>query len=142
MKDTDAHTAAGAGWTQPVRNAVERGAVRRFADAVGDPNPAYRSGGRAPAPPTFPCTFEYGELAGAPFAAAGLIHGEQTYHFERPLFVGDELLCSQRLAGVSARASGGARMTFYIVEQKGETDRGELVFTARLTVVRREGPPS
>ena len=37
----------------PYRVKVEQGAIEKFADAIGDPNPAYR-GVDAIAPPTFP----------------------------------------------------------------------------------------
>ena len=39
----------------PYRVKVEQGAIEKFADAIGDPNPAYR-GADAIAPPTFPTT--------------------------------------------------------------------------------------
>lgn len=132
-------------WSEPVKNVVEQGAVRKFADAIGDASPLYRDADfaattrrkRVQAPPTFACTFDYGTLPDVSFAEAGLIHGEQSFQFARPLFVGDELWCSQRLAGVTTRTAGGVSMTYYVIEQMGADASGQSVFTARMTVIRR-----
>lgn len=133
-------------WSAPVANVVERGAVRKFAEAIGDQNPLYtdaayamttRHGGLI-APPTFSRTFDYGVIKGLAIPEDGLIHGEQTFHYERPIRVGEELLCSTQLADVYARSGGNGTMTFYIYEQKGVTPSGELVFTARLNVIRMQ----
>jgi acyl dehydratase len=91
--------------SEPVRNTVERGAVRRFAEAIADPSPLYvdeeaaaRSRyGRIIAPPTFPRTFDYGRIEGLELPPAGLIHGEFRIAYERPLLVGEELLCRMEL---------------------------------------------
>ncbi len=133
------------GWSVPVRNVIEQGAVRKFAEAIGDANPVYRDTefaastrhGKLQAPPTFAQTFDYGPLSGAPLSEAGLIHGEQSFQFARPLFVGDELWCSRRLADVTTRTAAGVRMTYYVIEQMGADGSGQRVFTARLTVIRR-----
>ncbi|MHB1626787.1 MAG: MaoC family dehydratase N-terminal domain-containing protein [Bacilli bacterium] len=135
-------------WSQPVANVVERGAVRKFADAIGDPNPLYRDEeyargtrfGRLIAPPTFCRTFDFGIIEGLDIAQEGLIHGEQSFHFERPIYVGEELWCSECLADTYTRSGGSGKMTFLILEQKGETKGGELVFTSRANVIRKEGP--
>lgn len=131
----------------PVRNVIEQGAVRKFADAIGDPNPLYRDVDfalqtrrkRVQAPPTFACTFDYGVLDGVPLDEAGLIHGEQSFHFFRPLFVGDELWCSQRLENVTTRTVDGVATTYHVVLQTGRDAGGKTVFTARTLIIRRSG---
>ena len=83
--------------SEPVRNVVERDAVRLFAEAIADPSPLYRDEerakrsryGRILAPPTFPRTFEYGRVGGLELPPAGLIHGEFRISYIRPLLVGD-----------------------------------------------------
>src|SRR5690606_25527675 len=87
--------------SRPVVNWAERGAVRRFAEAIGDPNPLYLDeeaarksrSGRSIAPPTFPQTFDYGTIEGLCLPDSGLIHGEQRCDYVRPLFVGEEITC-------------------------------------------------
>jgi acyl dehydratase len=133
-------------WSVPVCNVVDAAAVRRFADAIGDPNPLWRDPQfavstrhkRMQAPPTFARTFDYGRLDGDWETVDGLIHGEQSFRFDRPLFVGESVHCSQRLASVSARSAGGFRTTFYVLEQRGVGADGTVVFTAKMTVLRRE----
>lgn len=146
VTDVAKEAAAGGGpWSAAVLNTIEEAAVRRFADAIGDPNPLWRDPQfaastrhkRIQAPPTFARTFDYGRLEGFLEAVDGLIHGEQSFHFNSPLFVGDSVRCSQRVASVSARTAGGAQTTFYVLEQKGESVDGTLVFTAKMTVLRR-----
>ena len=135
-------------WSRPVANVVEQGAVRKFADAIGDPNRLYRDEeyargtrfGRLIAPPTFCRTFDFGIIEGLDIAQEGLIHGEQSFHFERPIYVGEELWCSECLTDTYTRSGGSGKMTFLILEQKGETKDGELVFTSRANVIRKEGP--
>ncbi len=88
-----------------VGNLVERGAVRRFAEAIADPSPLYvdegaaarNRYGRIVALPTFPRTFDYGRIEGLELPPAGLIHGEFRIAYERPLLVDEELLCRMEL---------------------------------------------
>ncbi len=85
----------------PVKNMVERGAVKKFAEAIGDLAPIYvdEEAGknsrykRNIAPPTFPVTLDYGVIPEMKLPPKGLIHGEQSYHYKRPLFVGEEVYC-------------------------------------------------
>ena len=59
--------------SEPTVHEVERGAIRRFADAVGDPNPLYRDPDAARdagyadviAPPTYPARAHRGPRAPA-----------------------------------------------------------------------------
>lgn len=133
-------------WSVPVPNWIERGAVRRFADAIGDMNPLYRDEayarstrhGRLLAPPTFARTFDYGVIEGWQAEEDGLIHGEQTFRFERPLYVGDLLNCSFGLTDIYARNGTTGKMTFLIYEQKGVDQEGQVVFTARMNVIKKE----
>ncbi|MGZ6550894.1 MAG: FAS1-like dehydratase domain-containing protein, partial [Tumebacillaceae bacterium] len=83
--------------SRPVQNEVEKGAIRKFAEAIGDPNPLYRDPeyavntryGKIIAPPTFSMTFDHGEIEGFNIKQDGLIHGKQEFNYERPIFVGD-----------------------------------------------------
>src|SRR4051812_21214325 len=87
--------------SKPVKNLVERGAVKKFAEAIGDLHPIFideEVGKKSRhdkniAPPTFPRVFDYGVIEGLNLPAKGLIHGEQIYHYNRPLLVGEEVIC-------------------------------------------------
>lgn len=132
--------------SESVENTVEKGAVRKFAEAIGDPNPLYTDEaaakgsryGRLLAPPTFPRTFDYGNVPGLELPDAGLIHGEFRISYERPLFVGDEVLCSLKLKDSYDKASRGGLLGFLLFERVGETRSGGKVFTMNDTVIVTE----
>ena len=125
---------------EPVANLVERGAVRKFAEAIGDPNPLFvdeavakesRYGGLI-APPTFPRTFEYGRVEGMIWPDAGMIHGEHEVHYiARPLLVGEEILCYTKLVDFYEKESRGGPLGFVVLERFGESPEGERRFTMR-----------
>ena len=131
--------------TEPYR--VSREKIREFADAIGDPNPAYRSVEAAQAlghadvvaPPTFAILRTL--AAGGQFLAdpdAGVdysrvVHGDQRFVHARPLVAGDEITVT--LSIESIRVAGGNE----IIGQKAEvhTVAGELVSTAFSAIVVR-----
>src|SRR3982075_4387311 len=79
---------------------IERGAIRKFAEAVQAQTPACVRGDVAP--PTFPTTFRI-TIPGVTFDLARVLHGAQEYRYERPLRAGDRLRCRVRVADVYRR---------------------------------------
>ena len=132
--------------SKPVKNRVEREAVRRFAEAIADPSPLYADEeaakrsrhGRLLAPPTFPRTFDYGRIEGLELPAAGLIHGEFRVSYERPILVGDELLCRLKLKDSYDKEGRRGLLGFLVFERAGEDPRGNRVFTTNDTVIVTE----
>ena len=132
--------------SQPVRNLVERGAVRRFAEAIADPCPLYVDEevaaksryGHLLAPPTFPRTFDYGRIERLELPSAGLIHGEFRISYERPLLVGEELLCRMELKDTYDKQGRRGLLGFLVFERTGEAPEGERVFTTNDVVVVTE----
>jgi len=129
--------------SEAVRNVVEKGAVEKFAEAIGDPNPLYvdeeaakasRYGGLI-TPPTFPRTFEYGEVEGMGAPGQGFIHGEHRIRYERPLFVGEEVSCYAKVTDYYEKEGREGTLGFLISERVGESPRGELIFTMTDTAV-------
>jgi len=137
--------------SEAVSNVVEKDDVCKFAEAIGDPNPLYvdeeaaRASryGRLLAPPTFPRTFEYGEVEGVGAPGQGLIHGEHRIRYERPLFVGEEVLCYAEVKDYYEKQGREGTLGFLISERVGESPEGEHIFsmldTAILTPAMREG---
>ena len=132
--------------SEPVRNVVERDAVRLFAEAIADPSPLYRDEerakrsryGRLLAPPTFPRTFDYGRVEGLELPPAGLIHGEFRISYKRPLLVGDEVFCRLQLEDSFDKDGRRGLLGFLLFERTGEDPEGNLVFTTNDTVVVTE----
>lgn len=132
--------------SEPVHNVVERDAVRLFAEAIADPSPLYVDEetakksryGRLLAPPTFPRTFDYGRVEGLELPPAGLIHGEFRISYERPLLVGDDILCRLTLKDSYDKRGRRGLLGFLIFERTGEDRQGNLAFTTNDTVVVTE----
>lgn len=133
--------------TPPTLNEVEKGAVRRFAESLGDYNPIYfdaeyaRASGYAnvAAPPSFPICFSAGtdlrELLGVP--SRNLLLAEYNVDYERPVVVGDRLLVTSKVAEITERPSPTGRMEVAVVEDEGRDEEGRVVFRARRTWVVR-----
>lgn len=129
-----------------VKNVVERGAVKKFAEAIGDLHPIYfdeETGKKSQyknniAPPTFPRVFDYGDIEGLQLPNKGLIHGEQTFHYERPLLVGEEIFCYSKVKNYTEKKGNFGHMGFLILESYGEDAAGNKVFSSTSTVVISE----
>jgi len=113
---------------------VERGAIQKFAEAVGDTTEACLRG--EVAPPTFPTTIRI-PIPGLTYDLARILHGGQEYRFQRPIRAGDRLRCRARLQDVYQREGRLGAMTFLIIELEGRGQNGEPVFTGRSTVIVR-----
>ncbi|MFA6264107.1 MAG: MaoC family dehydratase N-terminal domain-containing protein [Pseudolabrys sp.] len=126
---------------------VEAGTVVKFADAIGDPNPVYRDAAAARAcgfsgiiaPPTFPVSFT------PPVEPAWtrdldrrrVLAGEQSFHYERPIFVGDVLTCQIKFVGVDEKEGRSGSMELLTQDVRGTTAAGEVVFVHRRVMLYR-----
>ncbi len=137
------------GRTYPPSRAYEVGRekIREFADAIGDPNLAYRDPEVAKAlghpdvvaPPTFPIVFSLDAANVAMFdPEVGLdytrvVHGTQQFTYSRPLRPGDRLVTTVEI--VSARTAAGSDIL--TVACASATEEGEHVVTSLCTLVAR-----
>jgi len=123
---------------------VEKGAIRRFAEAIGDENPKfhdeeYASGkyGGLVAPPTFIVTLTMG-LGGDikwEFGRLGL-HGGEEYEYFKPIKAGDVLTCKTKVADVYEKEGRKGPMAFMIIESDVTNQDGELVAKMKRTRIR------
>jgi acyl dehydratase len=126
---------------------VERGAIRRFAEAIGDPNPIYvdeeaaRAAGYPSlvAPPTFPSVLSQNEKFrhALDLGTRSFLHSEETIEYGRPIVAGDKLTVKTRVADVQERAGASGPMDILVLEDEGRDAQGALVFRARATLVLR-----
>jgi acyl dehydratase len=133
--------------SDPVVHDVERGAIRRFAEAIGDPNPIYvddeaaRQAGyhAVVAPPTFPFVLTMSERFrhSLDLGTRSLLHGEQQFDYARPIVAGDRITVRSRVADVQERAGGSGPMDILVLEDEGRDAQGALVFRSRATLVLR-----
>ncbi len=146
---------------------VERGPIKRFAEAVTDDNPVYKSfeAARAagfdhiPAPPTFtfalPSWGAFPEdqppdptggkgnpmpkVMGGLMAEGGLVlHGEQEFVYHKPVQVGDTLHMEGRITDLYTKEAKGRTMTFLVMETVYRDDSGEPVVTEIFNLIHRK----
>lgn len=132
---------------QPFIVEVEKGAIRRFAEAIGDANPLYhdeayaKSKGYASiiAPPTFPASFRPSERQPwlLPLEEGRILAGEQAFSYGRPIVAGDVLTCQLHLAGVEDKEGRSGKMELIIQEMRAHDPNGELVVTNKRVVIYR-----
>ena len=127
---------------------VGREHIRRFAEAIGDLNPAYLDAEAARAlghpdviaPPTFLTVLNFRYADEGPIAdpALGLdysmvVHGEQSFELHRPVRAGDVLSSVQSVEEIK---DAGRNELIVTVTQVTAAD-GEQVATLRSTIVSR-----
>jgi acyl dehydratase len=134
---------------------VEKGAIRRYADAVGDDNPLYydeeyakktKYGGII-APPGFfgwaKKTISSSEgligLIGAMIEAgyAGILDGGMAYDFYLPIRVGDTLVGSPKVADIALK-EGKTKMMVLRFETSYTNQNGDLVAKSYQTLIGRQ----
>ena len=131
--------------TEPYQ--VSREKIREFADAIGDPHPAYRDQAAAQAlghpdviaPPTFAIVMSMRashQVVRDPELGldySKVVHGEQQFSYRRPVQAGDVLQVIVRVESIRAAAGND------LITTRGEitTLDGELVVTAYSTLVAR-----
>ncbi len=135
--------------SEPVVHEVEKGAVRRFAEAIGDPNPLYvdEAAARAAgypslvAPPTFAVSLTSNERFrhSLDLGTRSIIHGEQQFEYTRPIVAGDRITVRSKVADVQERAGASGPMDVVVLEDEGRDDKGELVFRTRAMLILRRG---
>lgn len=130
----------------PLTLDVERGHIRRFAEAIGDTNPVYfddaaaRAAGhpKIPAPPTFAAALRPNDpRAGLDIDWRKLLHGEQELSFDRPLYAGDRLTVVGRIAAAEVKKTKSGVMDVLVLETIATDPHGARVFVARSTVLVR-----
>jgi acyl dehydratase len=133
--------------SEPAVHEVEKGELRRFAEALGDPNPIYvdeaaaRAAGHASlvAPPTYAAVLAGNERfrQSLDLGSRALLHVDQQLEYGRPIVAGDSLTITSRVADVQERAGASGPMDILVVEDEARDPQGQLVFRARSTLVIR-----
>ena len=123
----------------PVTMDVEKGHIKRFAEAIGDPNPLWsdESSGGIIAPPTFlrmmiteaPTPPEL-----APFPQ--MLDGGSEWTYMEPVKPGDVITAVTRFASVNQRSIAVGPAVFLLLETEYTNQRGESVAKQRNTLIR------
>jgi acyl dehydratase len=135
--------------SEPVLQEVEKGAIRRLADALGDPNPLYQDEAAARAsgfpnliaPPTFPAVLAMNEKFrhSLDLGTRSILQSEQVVEYGRQVVAGDRVTVKSRVADVGERPGASGPMDVLVLEEEGRDDQGELLFRCRETLILRRG---
>ncbi len=131
----------------PQVHEVEKGAIRRFAEALGETDPVYFDENEAArrgysgllAPPTFAATLRPRPVPGLTLPQAGLIHGEQEYVYGKPICAGDTITVTAWLEDVRVRRGSRSLLTLVTVASEGVHPDGVMAFQARSVLIVPEG---
>jgi acyl dehydratase len=138
--------------SEPIVFKVEEGAIQRYAQAVGDPNPLYNDPdfakrskyGRLMAPPGFTGWPVRGKLpifevfdsltrAGAP---PRLLDGGIEFEFFDSVGAGDVLTSTINVANIAERETRLGKTMFTVVEVTFVNQDGKLALKSRLTLLQ------
>jgi len=128
---------------------IERSRLQFFAKAIGETDPIYTDRNAAreagypdlPAPPTFLFAAELDsgasnallELLQIPIAK--LLHGEQSFTYQRPACVGDTVTVHSTIADIYEKKNGA--LEFVVRMSRATNQRGESVAELRTVLVCR-----
>ncbi len=137
--------------SKPYVNEVEKGAIRRFAEALGETNPIHfdESAARAAgyrslvAPLTFPSALRAGsDLREGLLLAPGkhLLQAEQSFEYKKPIVAGDRITVRSRIAEITQRPTPSGPADVVVIEDEGRDESGELVYRGRQLLVVRMTP--
>jgi len=131
----------------PVSYEVEKGAIRKFAEAIGDEDAIYYDENAAKAagfktivaPPTFLCTFRARELPDLKIAFGRVrLNGGNEYEYIQPLYAGDTITLIAKYADVAERTGRTGKMVFVFTDLTFTNQHGEVVAKGRNTGIMRE----
>lgn len=119
----------------PAHAMVEAGHLKRFAEAIGDPNPRWAS----EAPPTFlvalaPTSVHLEE---AEAYGKGWLNGGNRFEYFEPVKVGDRITATGRVADVYEKTGSSGSLLFIIFETDYVNQDGRRVARLRGTAIRR-----
>jgi hypothetical protein len=119
----------------PTEATVEAGHLKRFVEAVGDPNPRWTK----EAPPTFlvalaPTSLHLEE---AEEYGKGWLNGGNRFEYFEPVKVGDRITATGKVADVYEKTGSSGSLLFIIFETDYVNQEGRTVARLRGTAIRR-----
>lgn len=125
---------------------VELEHLQNFAKAIGDDNPLYFDEefaknsihGGIIAPPTYPIAI--GATGGSidlGLDQRRMLHGEQSFMYEKVIRPNDELTCQLVISDVYEKEGKNGKMEFILLDTEMRDSSGELVVISRTNIVYR-----
>ncbi len=128
---------------------VEKGHIKRFAEAVGDPNPLWQDQvhasksryGSIIAPPTFlqdaALLKLVPKLMGIKGPLTRHLYGGMELEFFKPMRPGDVITARSKLTNLYEKEGKDGKLLFIIIEARFTNQRGELVAKGIHTFIKR-----
>ena len=125
----------GVGW-EPREYHIEREMIRRFARAVGDPNPLWQDG--VIAPPTFILAIGFEQfvedlISLTPFGT--VLMGGTELECYQPIRLGDKITVVFKISNLRERKGTMGRMAFMTFDSSYKNQRQELVARCRQMII-------
>jgi hypothetical protein len=119
----------------PISAVVEAGHLKRFAEAIGDPDPRWLD----EAPPTYLVSLVpvSSHLAEAEEYGKGWLNGGNRFEYIEPVRVGDRITATGRVADVYEKTGSSGSLLFIIFETEYVNQHGRTVARLRGTMIRR-----
>jgi hypothetical protein len=115
---------------------IEKGMVKKFAEAIDDPNPRWQT----VVPPTFPAalvpTGLLHKMVNAKSSLTRFLNGGNELEYFQPIKVGDVISVTARLDKLRKMEGKEGTTLFMIMETTYKNQRGELVAKGRNTYIR------
>ena len=115
---------------------IEKGMLKKFAEAIEDPNPRWLK----EAPPTFPAALVPKELLNKLFNAdiplKRLLNGSSELEYLVPIKVGDVISVTARLTRLRQVAGAEGPTLFMFTEMTYTNQRGEVVVRGKNTYIK------
>ena len=127
---------------------VEKGAIKKFADAIGDSNPQWQDEkyaresryGSIIAPPTFLFSFRIDEvtqrMVELECPLENELNGGSEIEYFQPIRPGDVITVRARLIDAYERKGGSGKLLFLPIDVTYENQRNELVARHRFNFIR------
>lgn len=131
---------------------VERGKIKEFVQAIGDPNPIYVDKGYAVkegykdviAPPTFGVCID---MWGGPgfeklcevleINPVRVLHGEQEFEYFKEINPGDRITARTKVASIFRKEGKSGPMNLISLHTTYRNQDGEIVLASRMLIVER-----
>ena len=121
---------------------IEKGAIRKFAQAIDDPNPLWQEEAYAKdskwgsiiAPPTFIsyCKTDMPEIN---FPLKRMLHGEDEIEYYNPIRAGDTISSVCKVVDIYEKQGKKGPMIFTVLETSHTNQKAELVAKNRISII-------
>jgi hypothetical protein len=120
---------------EPVSATVEAGHLKRFAQAIGDPDPRWLT----EAPPTFLVSLAApsSHLAEAEEYGKGWLNGGNRFEYLEPVKVGDRITATGQVIDVYEKTGSSGNLLFIVFETEYVNQHGRVAARLRGTGIRR-----